>query len=117
MKAKEYRGAIIEESLEDKSILDLFSIIDTHVTDDVDPNDRWHIHTVKTDKGLLIKLSYVLKPEKYYAHFWDDEKNIIAIFRDKVFEFNYDKKEEWLPAVEYGVSVGIPREQLDFLID
>lgn len=111
-----YKGAIIEESLEDSSILNLFSIINTTITNDENPNDRWHIHTVESDKDTLLKLSKVLKSEKYYAHFWDNKKNIIVVFRDKVFEFNFNKKDEWLPAIEYGLSVGIPKEQLDFLI-
>lgn len=112
-----YIGAIIEESLEDKNILKGFHVTHTSVTDDIDPNDRWHIHTVESDKNKLFELSRVLKPEKYYAHFWNKQKQVIVVFHQRIFEFNYDNKDEWVPAIEYGLSVGIPRDQLDFLIE
>lgn len=49
-------------------------------------------------------------------HFWRG-RDIVAIFQGKKFEFNYDNKDSWSPVIEYGLSVGIPREQLDFPID
>ena len=59
----------------------------------------------------------ILKSEKWYAHFWDKNKNIIAVFQNKFFYFNYDDKQSWEPAIKYGLSIEIPKEQLDFLID
>ncbi|HBM45979.1 MAG: hypothetical protein UT05_C0001G0044 [Parcubacteria group bacterium GW2011_GWF2_38_76] len=112
-----FKGAIIEESLEDGKILNNLKIIKTVVTDDEDPRDRWHIHTIEATKGQLEEISKVIKPKKFYAHFWDDKKNIIAVFRDKIFEFKFDNEASWQPAILYGLSVDIPREQLDFLID
>jgi hypothetical protein len=49
-------------------------------------------------------------------HFWDG-RDVIAIFKNKVFEFNYDDKSTWSEAVDYGRSQGIPDEQLDFIIE
>ena len=49
-------------------------------------------------------------------HFWKD-RDVIAIFKDKKFEFNYDDKSTWKDVVNYGLSLGIPKEQLDFLIE
>jgi hypothetical protein len=49
-------------------------------------------------------------------HFWKG-RGIIAIFKDKIFEFNYDDKATWSEAISYGTSLGIPKEQLDFLIE
>jgi hypothetical protein len=49
-------------------------------------------------------------------HFWKG-REIIAVFQGKKFEFNYDDKSSWIPAVEHGLSIGIPKEQLNFLID
>jgi len=49
-------------------------------------------------------------------HFWRG-REVIAIFQGKKFEFNYDDKSSWASAVEHGLSIGIPKEQLDFLID
>jgi hypothetical protein len=100
IKSKIYKGAIVKESLEDVSVLDDFKIMYTEVTDDID---------------TLLKLSKVIKPTKWYAHFWSG-REVIAVFRDNVFRFNFDVKKSWEPAIAHGLSVGIPKEQLDFLI-
>jgi hypothetical protein len=112
-----YTGSIIKESLENEEILNDFKIINITVTDDEKPEDRWHIYTVEGTQDILQKLSKVIKPEKFYSHFWNKNKDIIAVFRDKIFNFNYNDKTSWQPAIEYGESIGIPKEQLDFLID
>lgn len=112
-----YTGTIIKESLENENILNYFKIINITITDDEKPEDRWHLYTVESTKELLQKLSSVIKPEKFYCHFWDKNKKIIVVFRDKIFNFNYDNKNSWQPAIEYGESIGIPKEQLDFLIE
>ena len=116
MSSQIYKGAIVGESLEDKSILKDFKVLDISVTEDLNPEDRWHIYKVEVNQDQLEKLSKIIKPQKWYAHFWDENKNIIAVFRDKIFTFNYDDKESWGQIVQYGISVGIPKEQLDFLI-
>ena len=36
-------------------------------------------------------------------HFWKN-KDIIVIFHGKKFEFNYDDKSLWTPAVEHGLG-------------
>ncbi len=112
---KDYKGTIIEESLEDNIVLNDFDIIGFKITDDAIFSERWHLYTVKVSKEEIEKLSKMIK-SGWYAHFWKD-RNIIVVFKNKIFEFNYDDKSSWQPAIEYGLSVGIPKEQLDFLID
>lgn len=112
-----YTGTIIEENLEDNRILNTFEIISFRITNDDDPLERWHLYKVKAEKEKILALSQSLKQGTWYAHFWDENKNIIAVFRNKFFEFNYDDKSSWTPAVEYGKSLGIPVEQLDFVIE
>ncbi|MDQ5949232.1 MAG: hypothetical protein QG589_358 [Patescibacteria group bacterium] len=111
-----YKGSIVEESLEDNLILNHFIITGVHITDDENVNERWHIYDVEVNKNQIIELSKCIKSEKWYAHFWSTNKDIIAVFRDKLFEFNHEDKESWRDAVAYGISIGIPEEQLDFLI-
>ena len=53
----------------------------------------------------------------WYMHFWKSDKNIIAIFKDKVFKFNYDVKDSWKEVLDYGISIGIPVQELDFPIN
>lgn len=112
-----YTGTIIEESLEDNRILNDFEIVSVRITRDENPLECWHLYRIRSSKENLLKLSNNLKQGTWYAHFWDENKNIIAIFRDKVFEFNYDDKSSWAPAFEYGKYLGIPEEQLDFVIE
>ncbi|MEI7513596.1 MAG: hypothetical protein WCJ74_03185 [bacterium] len=119
---KKYKGAIVEESLEDKKVLSDFDIVETTVTDDENPDDRWHIHKVLADAEQIEKLSKFIKPTKWYANFWTDpvrieDGNIIVAYRDKVFSFHKDDEVGRGEAIQYGLSVDIPLEQLDFFTE
>lgn len=70
---------------------------------------------LKVSEEDINKLAKNIKP-KWYMHFWEG-RTVIAIFKDKKFEFDYDNKSEWIPVIDYGLSLGIPKEQLDFPID
>jgi hypothetical protein len=61
------------------------------------------------------ELSKVIKPSKWYAYFWSGDE-MIVVFRGKIFYQKVNDKNSWEPAIAYGISVGIPKEQLDFLI-
>ncbi|MFH0869377.1 MAG: hypothetical protein V1839_04075 [archaeon] len=110
-----YKGCVIEESLEDNRILNELKIVKFKITNEENPSARWHMYTVKVSKKDIEKLSKTIK-HKWYMHFWKD-RNVIAIFKDRKFEFNFDDKSTWEHAIAYGLSVGIPKEQLDFPID
>ena len=112
---KDYKGVIIEESLEDNIILNDFNIVGFKITDDVIFSERWHLYTIQASIQEIERISKSIK-SGWYAHFWKD-RNMIVVFKNKLFEFNYDDKSSWQPAVEYGLSVGIPKEQLDFLLE
>ncbi len=114
---QKYKGTIVKESLEDENILKDFVVIEETVTDDVNPNDQWHMFKVEADTEQLGKLSKVIKTERWYAHFWDDDGNIIVVYRDKVFSFHKDDEVGRKEAIDYGLSVDIPEEQLDFFIE
>jgi hypothetical protein len=111
-----YKGTIVQESLIDDRKLNDFEVVKFKVTDDEKPEDRWHLFTVLASEESINKLASNLKPEKWYAHFWTGD-NVIAIFPNKTFNFKYSDKSTWTEAVEYGKSLGIPEEQLDFLIE
>ena len=112
---KQYKGTIIEESLEDNRILNSMEIVGFRISKDENPQDRWHLYTVKVSKEDIEKLPGCIKT-KWYMHFWRD-RDIIAIFKNKIFEFNYDDRASWKEAVDHGLSLGIPKEQLDFVIE
>lgn len=111
----EYKGTIIEESLIDNRIINDFKIIGFRISKDENPADRWHLYTVAVTQDDIEYLLHNIKP-KWYMHFWQN-RDVIVIFHDKKFKFNFDDKASWFPAVEYGLAMGIPKEQLDFPID
>ena len=111
-----YLGTIIEESLEDGRVLSDFRILGVRITNDDNPAERWHLYKVEATPEQLQKLSSILKPEKWYAHFWSGDK-MIVVFRDKTFTQKIGDMSTWEPAIQYGLSIGIPKEQLDFLTE
>jgi hypothetical protein len=113
----QYTGTIIEESLEDNRMINNFEIVSVRITRDENPADRWHLYKIKSSKEDILLLANNIQQGTWYAHFWDTDNNIIAVFRDRIFEFKHDDISSWGPAVEYGKSIGIPDEQLDFKIE
>jgi hypothetical protein len=110
-----YKGTIVEESLVDNRILNGLEIIDFKISDDENPADRWHLYTVSVTRDDIERVSRSIKSGKWYMHFWNGNE-VIAVFKDKSFEFMYDRKETWKSAVEHGRSLGIPEEQLNFVV-
>jgi|SRR3989338_9108457 len=105
---------IVEESLEDNRVLNDFHIINVRITDENNHAERWHVYKVETTKEQLQNFAPVLKPE-WYAHFGCGDE-MIVLFRDKMFAQKTNDKNTWQPAIEHGLSLGIPKSQLDFLI-
>ncbi|MFH1710796.1 MAG: hypothetical protein ABH840_00625 [Nanoarchaeota archaeon] len=106
----EYKGIIIEESLENNLIINELKIIKVQISEKL----KWHMYDVLVDESDIQKLSELIKP-KWYMHLWKDKK-VIVIFKNKEFELDYDNKDSWDSAIKYGLSLGIPLEQLDFPI-
>lgn len=118
-------GAIIEESLEDRSVLDEVDILKTSI-EPVTPNhqtswaDRWTLHEVQIPEdradAIAQRLSGAIDREHSYAWYADfrNEKIHFVVFRDKVFRVDRSVKEDYLRTVDYGRSLGIPERQLDF---
>lgn len=113
---KKFLGTVVEESLADNRFLNELDILSVRISGAEKPEDRWHLYKVCMTSGQIEKLAEQLKPEKWYAHFWDDE-NIHVVFPGKTFLMNRDDKDTWADAISYGKSLDIPEEQLDFLIE
>lgn len=114
--SKDLIGTVVEESLEDNRLLNELEIIGFRISKDENPQDRWHLYKVKVSRDDIEKLSKNINAGKWYMHFWEGS-DITAVFKNKIFEFNYSDKSTWKDAIEYGKSLGIPEEQLDFLIE
>ncbi len=115
-------GVLIEESLEDKTILNKVKIIKT-TTEKVTKMHKtpwlkqWTLHTVEIRedqaKNIAKELSKALQPDYWYADFKNKSCHYI-VFRDKIFLIDRKKKEQYDEAKKYGISLGIPEYQVDF---
>ncbi len=116
-------GVIIEESLENKTILQKVRIVKTKI-EKVTKNHqtpwvkRWTLHTVEIPenqaKMVAKELSTALDSKhSWYADFKNDKFHYI-IFRHKVFKVERTKPERYRDVTKYGLKLGIPDYQLDF---
>jgi hypothetical protein len=106
-----YKGTIIENSLSDKSILAKIQIQKTYQSGD------WIPHDVLVETEQIPELSRYLADGPWYIHLWGPgQDDIKVVFKNKVFDIKFSDKSTWVDAVVYGKSIGIPDEQLDFLI-
>ena len=118
-----YIGVVIEESLENKDILEQVKITNTKIEEVVEKHQttwvkQWTLHTVEIPENqadkIASQLSKVLDSKhNWYADFKNDDFHYI-IYRDKVFKVDRSKKEEYDEATKYGISIGIPDYQVDF---
>jgi hypothetical protein len=118
-----YKGVIIEESLETKDILGRIKILSTKVEQVVDKHKtpwlkQWTLHTVeiseKEAESIAGEISKSLDSEHpWYADFKNETTHFI-IFRNRVFKIDRTSKEQYDEAKEYGISLGIPPYQVDF---
>ncbi len=104
-------GTIVENSLANIDILTELSVKNTY------SSGSWVLHDVEVNENQIPTLAAVLKDGPWYIHLWNLSQDIlIIIFKDKVFEAKCKDKTTWQQAIEYGKSIGIPEEQLDFPI-
>ena len=118
-----YKGVIIEESLENKDILKDVKILETKVEEVTEEHKtpwikQWTLHTVEIPenqvKNVAEKISKALDSEHdWYADFKNDTHHYI-IFRNKIFFVDKQSKEQYDEAKKYGISLGIPEYQVDF---
>ncbi|MFH1392976.1 MAG: hypothetical protein ABIG73_01145 [Patescibacteria group bacterium] len=120
-----YKGVIIEESLENKDVLKEVKILETEVEPVTSEHEtpwlkQWTLHTVEISEdnaeAIAEKISHALDRghgASWYADFKNNETHFI-IFRDKVFKIDRKSKEQYDKAKEYGISLGIPEHQVDF---
>lgn len=118
-----YKGDIIEESLENKDILKKVKILSTRVEEVNDKHKtpwlkQWTLHLVEVsvDKAneTAEEISKSLDKEhgaSWYVDFKNQTHHYI-IFPDKVFFVDRKVKEQYDEAEKYGISIGIPQYQL-----
>lgn len=121
-----YRGIIIEESLENRAILKRVKILSTRVENVTEKHktpwvSQWTMHTVEVSEAKAGEIADEIKRSLDHKHSWyADFKNKIhhyIIFRDKVFSIDRKSKEQYDKVKRHGISLGIPEYQLDFAPD
>jgi hypothetical protein len=109
-KNKIYKGIIVQESLDDSSILKSAQILTTQKT------PRGNVHTVLISKNQIDALPEYMKKGSYYAHFWHGSE-ILVVFKEETFKLVSNKPDTWEEAINQAIVSGIPEEEIDFVID
>ncbi|MGB8816163.1 MAG: hypothetical protein WCC74_02980 [Minisyncoccia bacterium] len=80
--------------------------------------EDWVLDSIQIEENKIPELSKTLADGPWYIHLWEPGKDdVTVIFKNKVFNLKFSDKSTWTEAVDYGKSLGIPAEQLDFPID
>ena len=120
-----YRGVIIEESLEDKRILNELRILQTEVEKVTNRNKTpwlkmWTKHTVEVPeteaRTVAERLAGIIDRKhgwSWYADFKNQQFHYI-IFRDRIFKVDRRSKQQYDEVNRFGEALGIPSYQLDF---
>lgn len=119
-----FKGVIIEESLQDTSVLKKISVLETKI-EPITPEHKtpylkqWTLHTVEIpeDKAEeiaeIISQSFDKKHPDWYADYKNDKYHFI-IYSGKTFKVDLTNPILYKNAKEYGISIGIPEYQVDF---
>ncbi len=119
----DFRGVIIEESLEEKKVLQQVCIIKTKIEQVTIKHKtpwitQWTLHTVEIPEEKVDAIAKELSKSLDSKHSWyaDFKNNVFhyIIFRNKVFKVDRSKPEQYNTVTTYGITVGIPDYQLDF---
>lgn len=120
-----FKGVIIEESLEDKDVLKKVKILSTEVEKTTEKDQtpwllRWTLHTVEVPESKARAVAEEISRSLDRAHggsWYADFKNTThhyIIFRDRIFCVERSNQEQYDEVKKYGSSIGIPEYQLDF---
>ncbi|OGE76545.1 MAG: hypothetical protein A3K06_02115 [Candidatus Doudnabacteria bacterium RIFCSPHIGHO2_01_52_17] len=119
-----YRGTIIEESLRNKQILESVKILQTKVERVTEKHKtpwikQWTLHTVEIPEELANQLAENLSSDLDEEHAWyADYKNgehHYIVYRGKIFKVDLKNPVLYKEAKQYGISLGIPEYQVDFV--
>ncbi len=118
-----YTGTIIEESLENKNILEKIRITNQKV-EVVNKMHRtpwvrqWTLDSVEIEVARAEEVANILSSALDSEHPWyadyKNEKWHYIIFKKKIFKIDRNNKQQYDDAKEYGLSLGIPEYQVDF---
>ncbi len=108
---KKYHAVVIEQSLQDRKVLEKFKILNTKHDGD------WDLHILEIkDPYAAIRIIQpaMVTDDEFYWHIYDRGESLIVVFREKYFEMNPNNPKTWVEAQDYGKSLGIIPDQLEF---
>ncbi len=121
-----YKGVIIEESLDKKSVLNTVKIIKTKISPVTEKHrtpwvKQWTLHTVEITEENADKIADQLskdldKTHSWYADFKNENYHFI-VYQGKIFKVELKNPTLYKDAKQYGISLGIPEYQVDFAPD
>jgi len=126
MKSRKYRMRVVRGAFEDKSMLDQLGA----KTIEKFERDEW-----ESIDELVVNLEQIKELQKNIVHHFDDKSvpwymdgdgiedkdNVIVAFGaddgegGRIFQFRREDREATSEVVQYGISKGIPAEQMDFM--
>ena len=118
-----YTGTIIEESLKDKKVLEMVKVLSTRVSKVTEKHKtpwvkQWTLHVVEIREDRVDEIADLISnsldtKHAWYADFKNDKIHYI-IFLNKIFRADLQNP-NYKEAANYGISLGIPEYQLDFV--
>jgi hypothetical protein len=108
----EYHGIIVNKSLKDESIVSSWDVIGQKEGGLI----LYKVSVQEENLDRFIRdFQTNINKGSWYAHFYnEDGSKLIVVFKEKLFETD-NRKENWKTIVEYGKSLNVPAEQLDFV--
>jgi hypothetical protein len=110
----DYLGIVIDQSFRDTTIFSHLSIVQKRQV------GNWGFNLISVPES---ELGYVvstlqdymidIRTDCWYAHFFSGNE-LVIVFQDKIFHCTTDRA-TWKDSIVYGISNGIPSEQLDFV--
>jgi hypothetical protein len=118
-----YKGVIIEESLDDSIIIKELEVIETYVSkttvrEETPWLEQWTIQTVLIPENKINdytkRLSELIDTnhcENWYCDFRNEEFHYV-VFSNKIFKLDKNKKQDYHEMREYAIGIGLPEHQL-----
>ena len=111
MQQRLYHGILVDMAFTDRLYPKTFPIFAERKSGD------WSLYGIKIHRNDLEKavsdIQLHMRADKnFYSHVYDDE-TVIAIFKERIFRVT-SHESSWKNIRQYGKTLGIPAEQLDF---
>lgn len=118
-----YEGTIIEESLEDKSLLKDIKILNQKISPVTEEDktpwiNHWTLDKVEIEAIDIDRLAERIAKaiDKEHAHAWyvdfKNENTHYVIFSDRVFKIDRSNHKQYDGVIEFGINIGIPEHQM-----